>query len=306
MRWLTAPLIAALTMTFLIVGGQPAAADTCPRGTTPAAGEGLICIPVSIPGHEADGSDGDSNASTGPRVCRTDDHKIPCTWAGGTWSQSHGCYLIPTIQPPADSEIWQGNDPKRGRVYVCDQRVPGTPTYVYIVGGGVPDPGTLAQSALEQLALTVPELKTAPLTTGMTYVGLRTWLWIPSSQWSTLRRSVTVGNTTVTVTAEPRRVRWNLGTGSTTCNGPGRAWAIGQMDESDTTTCGYTYRRVSDFETGDEFEVRAMISFRVDWVCSGECLQNEGSLGDVDGLPGQTSVRVGERQSVNTTTPRGT
>lgn len=227
----------------------------------------MICIPVSDPGD--DGHEDHRSGRSGPVSCTSKGRKVPCDWAGGTWSNARGCYLIPTVQPPADSDAWQGNDPSRGRLANCDRPGGnGTPMYVFIAGAPVVDPGTLALNALDQLQLTVPEINTAPPATGMTYVGLRTWLWIPESQWKPLEKTVSVGGSSVTVHAEPRQILWDLGPGATTCGGPGREWISGHMSEDDTTSCGYTYRQVSDFEPDKRFPVTAAITFHVDWTCS--------------------------------------
>jgi len=298
MRWLASSIAVCIAATFLVARQEPASASSCPDGSAPSAGDGLICIPVSDPGDPSD--DVKAKPHSGPRVCTSKGKKVPCNWAGGTWN-GRGCYLIPTIQPPAGSSEWGGHDPSQGRLAACDSPGFGTPSYVFIPGTGAVDPGSLAQSALDQLPLTVPDIQTAPSGPGMTYVGLQTWLWIPKAQWHTLTKRVSVGGTSVEVTAEPRSIAWDLGPGSTTCAGPGREWISGTMSDSDSTDCGYTYTQVSDFEPNGSFEITAAISFRVDWTCSGACAQDEGSLGEVTGLPGAASLRVGERQSVNTT-----
>jgi hypothetical protein len=179
----------------------------------------------------------------------------------------------------------------------------GNPTYRFVPNAAdpPPDPAVVAKKALGQLRLTVPEVKFAPAPPAKTYVGLETWLWIPPDQWSTLRKSVTAGATTVTVSAAPKRVLWDMGTGTTQCHDAGRPWTVRQMPARATTTCKYVYQRVSDFQTDRKFMISAIITFDVMWRCSGACLANEGVLGEVDGLPGQSAIRVGERQSVNTT-----
>jgi hypothetical protein len=180
----------------------------------------------------------------------------------------------------------------------------GTPLPVFVPNGvgaaaPPPDPAVLARRALERMVLTVPDVHLAPAPPAKTYVGLETWLWLPAQQWAALTESVTAGGTTVTVTAEPRRVVWEMGAGSTVCYDPGRVWVIGQMSESSTTSCQYTYEQVSDFQPDQRFQVAATIVFRADWTCSGDCLADSGSLGEVEGLPGRSAIRVGERQSVN-------
>jgi len=146
--------------------------------------------------------------------------------------------------------------------------------------------------------LVVPDVRLAPAPPERTFVGLETWLWMPAGQWSTLRKSVSAGATTVTVAAVPQRVVWDMGPSSTTCRSAGRVWKVGEMPTHASTDCSYTYTKVSDFEPDQKFRVSATITYRVDWTCSGSCLAGEGTLGNVDGLPGTASISVGERQSV--------
>ena len=70
------------------------------------------------------------------------------------------------------------------------------------------------------------------------------------------------------------------------------------MPAGSATDCSYTYTMVSDFQRSKKFMVSAMITYQVDWTCSGTCLAGEGPLGEVDGLPGTSAIAVGERQSV--------
>lgn len=293
-----------LLLATLVAMSTPAHAAGCPAGTAPSANDGLICIPVQDPGTTGDDNNSGGSGTNSPVTCSFQGETIPCEWSGGRWSNSNGCYLIPTIQPPPDSDIWQGNNPSDGRIFACDRPGMGSPFYVFIPGTGTPDPARLAQEALDSLTLTVPTIKSAPSTSSMTYVGLRTWLWFPESNWNKLTKTVSAGATSVTVTAIPKKATWDMGPKTITCNGPGREWISGRMSDSDTTTCGYAYTKVSDFEPGKKFTISARITFRVDWRCSGECLQDEGTLGNVDGRAQQSAIRVGERQSVNVT-PEG-
>ena len=284
-------LVAMLTSLFMGLGPAAVGAKNgCPAGTTPAPGRGgTICIPALDPG--------DPRHPEGPNkpVGSVDD---PCN------------FFLADPQPPAGSPPWAGHSLDEGSIYTKDC-VDGWEAYgftlVFLANGTAapPNPAVLSQRALEQMRLTVPKVHLAPAPPTMTYVGLETWLWMPPSQWSTLTKSVTVGNTTVTVTAEPRRVRWDMGAGSTVCYDAGRVWVVGQMSTNATTSCQYTYEEVSDFQPDGKFPVSATITFRARWTCSEDCLAAEGSLGEVDGLPGRSSIRVGERQSVNIT-PRGT
>lgn len=306
LRLLTGALV--LTATLVGLGNTQALADGCPPGTVPAAGQGQICIPVTDPGDKPEPKRNEPiRDSNGPAVCSSNGSTIPCTHAGGQWNSDRGCYLVPITQPPPGSNEWQGHNPSEGRVYACARpNQVGNPSLVFVPNGQEPpDPEALARRALDQLKLTVPKVHLSPTPPAKTYVGLETWLWMPQSQWSTLTKSVTAGSTTVTVTAEPRRVRWDMGAGSTVCYDAGRAWVVKQMSATATTSCQYTYKKVSDFQPDGKFQVSATIIFRARWNCSGTCLAPDGSLGDVDGLTGTSTIQVGERQSVNIK-PRGT
>src|SRR5699024_7893677 len=122
----------------------------------------------------------------------------------------------------------------------------------------------------------------------------KTWLWMPATQWTSLSKSVTAGSTTVQVTATPQRAVWDMGPGSTTCGSARHVWKVGHMPDGSKTDCSYTYSRVSDFEPGKKFDISATITYHVEWTCSGDCLADQGSLGDVDGLPGTSTIGVSE------------
>ncbi|WP_344769938.1 hypothetical protein [Aeromicrobium panaciterrae] len=204
-------------------------------------------------------------------------------------------------QPPVDSPVWSelGGDPSEGRIYTCGKPgIAATPTLIYMVGGGIPDPEDLARRALDQMQLATPDIHLAPQPPERTYVGLDTWLWMPAVQWATLRKSVTAGATTVTVTAVPKTAVWDMGPANKTCTSAGREWKFGKMQKGSTTGCSYKYTKVSDFQPDKKFRVTSTISYQVDWTCAGACLGNSGTLGRVNGLPGVAAIVVGERQSV--------
>lgn len=291
MQRLTGATLAAL-LAGTIVGLAPASAEAnskCPPGSTPAPAEvGTICIPAVDRGNPGQPDKPDKPSRAGDDPCN---------------------YFLASPQPPAGSPPWGGHSPEDGKIYMKDCEDSWEAyglTLVFIANGqeAPPNPTDLAQRALDQMRLTVPDVRLAPAPPAKTYVGLETWLWMPSEQWRTITKSVNAGSTTVTVTAEPRAVVWDMGAGSTTCYDAGREWKVGQMSKSATTSCQYTYERVSDFQPDKKFKVTATITFRANWTCSGNCLADEGSLGEVDGLPGASAIQVGERQSVNTT-PKG-
>lgn len=134
-----------------------------------------------------------------------------------------------------------------------------------------------------------------------TYINYKNWLWIPESQWHDVSVSLTVAGATVTLTATPSHIAWDMGNGETvSCVGPGREWVKG-MPENAPTNCSFTYAALVDPE-GDTWSVSAAINYTVGWTCTGNCGgQNSGDLGDVTALAGEpTSLTVLQRQTVVT------
>jgi hypothetical protein len=290
MRCLTS---ACSALMFVAMIAYAAEADTdCPDGTVPSSGgpAGTICIPAVDPGSGGSGSDADGpGGGTGGGGTGEPSGPDPCTR-----------YEPLEPQPPASSQYWGGNSPDDGRLVLCIPPGAGNPTYVFVPDGDdpPPDPAELGRKALGQLKLLTPEVHLAPAPPAQTYVGLDTWLWMPPGQWSSLKKSVKAGDTTVTVTAVPKSVLWDMGPGSTTCYSAGRVWKTKEMPTGSTTDCSYKYEKISDFEPGKKFKVAATITYQVDWTCDGECLSDEGTLGEVPGPAGGAAISVGERQSV--------
>jgi hypothetical protein len=278
----------------------------CPPGQDPVKeGDAWICVVVVDPGEPPDDGGGGTNPTgggngDGPQVCQDPDGlKIPCTSDLGVWFAEYGCYAVQGNLPP-DAPEWGGRDPTEGSLWRCNNPLDGDPLFFFVPNGQNPvliDPAVLAQRALDQVKLATPNIHTAPQPPDMTYVGLETWLWMDPGQWNTLNVTVTAGATSVTVTAKPARATWDLTTGSTTCTSPGSAWVDG-MSNAAETDCSYTWEQTSDGQAEDAFPISSTITYQVDWTCSGACLTDTGTLGEVDGLPGAAAIRVDERQSV--------
>ncbi len=200
---------------------------------------------------------------------------------------------------PKSEPVWAGRTD--GSVWICRAGAAGIPLMFWAPPGAAPapliDPAILAQRALDQMQLASPNIHTAPQPPDMTYVGLETWLWMDQQQWAPMELTVSAGPTSVTVKAAPVRATWDLTAGRTTCNSAGRAWEKG-MSSSEQTDCSYTFTKTSDGQANDAFPISSTLTYQVDWTCSGGCLTDGGTLGEVDGLPGQAALRVSERQSV--------
>lgn len=309
-RTLLSGLVTSVLLLSLTVGlahaDDPPDLD-CPEGQVPGEGPtGWICIPVTDPGNgEEEGGEEPGNGGTEPgsQSCQDESGKeIPCTTEHGTWSSSHNCYANPMApQPAADqTAYWKGNDPTTGSIWVCAGAGVAIPANTWFVPGGQtpPDPGEMAKTIVKAMPLVKPTVHMAPQPPLMTYVGLETWLWMGENQWRNVTGSASIGDTTVSVVAEPIRVTWDLGDGIETCTSAGRKWEKG-MSSEEQTDCSYVFQHVSDFQPNDVFPVTATISYAVSWTCSGTCIAGAGTLGEIPGFTSDAStIRVGERQSV--------
>lgn len=302
MRSLRAALACAVTAVSLaFVAIQSAGADGsgCPDGETPAPGPGggTICVPAQDPGSPGDpGGPGDNNG--GVSTCPSAPGGQCTDGNGGVWMNPPGAYCYGPTEPPppASDPAWGDHDPSEGSIYQC----PGPPiTYIFVGNGQapLPDPRVLARRALDQLVLAVPAIHIAPDPPLATYVGLETWLWLPEAQWDSLSLTVTAGATSVTVTATPVRVDWNLTEGTTSCDSAGRPWQRGMSDDA-RTDCSYTFSTLSDGQPDGRYAVSATIAYAATWTCSGACLLDNGDLGEVPSLTSSDAIEVDERQSV--------
>jgi hypothetical protein len=297
-------LVIAVITTWAVVGG-PAAVNAERKCTTETSTvtmpDGSIQTIVKEVCVETDGTGGTGAGDSG---CSFEGKPIPCTKFGASWFASQSCYASNVSETyPADqyAEYWQGH--KDGTLWMCNGYGPdmidvGSPSFFWLPTGAAPvDPAVLAQQALDRMPLAAPQIHMAPQPPLMTYVGLETWLWMDSGQWSNLTGGASAGGTSVSVVARPVKVTWDLTAGSTTCTSAGRPWLRG-MSSSAQTDCSYTFQKVSDFQPGGEFPVTATIKYQVDWTCAGACSTGSGSLGQVDGPTSTSAIRVGERQSV--------
>lgn len=302
---------AALLVGVLVVSattGSPAAADppACPPGESPSEiPGGWICIPASDPGDPGneDPGDDDGDGGTEPAGCFDGDKEVPCNDEyGGTWDAGHGCYAFQVQpQPPAGSPLWEGHDPSEGSVYSCDYTVTIPENSWFVPNGEDPlvDPAVLAQEALGRMKLENANAQIAPGPGFHTYVHIDNWLWLPEAQWHALTETVTAGPTSVTVTAEPIRVDWDMGTDVTSCYDAGRVWTKGMTDAA-KTSCSFAYESIEN-PTGDQHSVSAQLVYGVTWDCDGACLTPNGDLGEIDAPAGDaTTIEVRQRQTVVT------
>lgn len=156
----------------------------------------------------------------------------------------------------------------------------------------LPTPQVLAQEAVSKLVPTSPTIRTSP--TGDQVVHIPTWLWLDASAWRPVSATASVPGLSVTATAEPQSVIWNLGNGdSVTCAGPGNPYVASGDPMAASPSCGYTYHRASAGAPGERFPVTATVTWSVAWV-------GGGATGTAPSIAStsQASLRVTELQAV--------
>jgi hypothetical protein len=156
------------------------------------------------------------------------------------------------------------------------------------------DPVGLAERALSYTALPAPTIETSPDGSQLVYVP--TWLWVDASTWRPYSAEASVPGLSVTATASPKRVRWEMGNGDEViCSGPGTAYDPSKREAAQQTDCSYTYSRSSAGQPGDAYLVTATVEWHATWSDS------TGGSGDL-GVVRRSStapVRVAEVQALN-------
>jgi hypothetical protein len=301
--------IALVAIGLPVLGAAAASAEdpSCPAGTSPVSSDqGVICVVVTDPGDPGgtgDHGDQGENASREQGCFESGGTKVPCVTSDGNWWSGSQCYAAPYDAPPG-SPAWQGQSDgslwqcsrceASGGAATCNVEIIWTPPGAE---PGPPRPGELASRAVGLMPLATADLRTAPQSPDPTYVGVDTWMWVPESQWSTLSKMVRAGPTSVTVTAAPTEIVWDMGPEPVTCYSPGKAWEQGMTDAA-ATSCSYTYDRTSRSQPGGVFTITATIRYEVDWSCAGACPVTSGSIGLVDAPVGSGTIRVLQRQTV--------
>ena len=296
---LVAPL-ALLLAAFYGPAASAAAGITCPPGQTGVGPAGSqVCVSVTSPGTPGmtSGGQGTFGGSSG---CSYAGRSIPCTYQGTWWFPGHACYAapataVPGVFPTTPGSTW----------WVCDYGpnlgLPpnAVPFSVPDVQAPVANPATLAKNAVSAIQLATAVVKTAPAPPHPEVVGVEVWLWVPQAQWVPLSKTVRAGATSVTATAIPNLVTWNMGDGSPAfqCGDAGRPWESSYTDAAQTD-CGYTYRTLSAGEPGGVFHITATISYFVTWTCKGACTSTSASLGLVAAPAGTGSIQSLQRQTV--------
>lgn len=252
------------------------------------------CIEIDLPG----GNPGGGDSGGGDTVCRDQDgSEVSCSKDGLTWwGAPHYCYAAPQTpqtRPP------RGHENETGLWWSC--QTGGSVSVWWVADGNAPvDPVAVATTLKVQIPYELANAEIAPPPTYHTYISYKNWMWVDEAQWRTVSATESLRGATVTLSATPTYVSWDMGNGDTvSCAGPGRAWVTG-MPEDAPTNCSYAYASMVD-PTGDTWTVTAQINYTLAWTCSGNCGgQTSGDLGEQLAAAGDTTtITVYQRQTVN-------
>jgi hypothetical protein len=174
--------------------------------------------------------------------------------------------------------------------------VPATPAPRRAAEPG-PAPVEVARSVLSEAPLPLPGVQMSPPPEIDQLVNLPTWLWVDNWAPVSVTAALPDVGASVTVTATPTRVVWDMGNGDQViCAGPGTPYIPGSGYQP-SPDCGYTYRRSSAGQPDLRYQVSATMTWAASWAASG--VAGGGPLGDVSTTT-TFGVRVAEIQTINT------
>jgi hypothetical protein len=238
-------------------------------------------VEVGTPGSNDpdDGSDGDSGGGSGGRpVCTYEQVELSPEVIAGLGGQ------------PAGEGAWY--------VKLCvfttaDGVLRSTTELVWLTEAPpAVTPAQLAQIARARLQLPQVGMQLNPATSSM--VNVPVWLALAAG-WDSRTATASVPGLSVTATATPSRVHWDMGNGgSKVCSSPGTVFRAGVDDPyAASPTCGFTY--TDPVGEGVTYTVRATVTYTITWAGGGQ----SGTLADLTAA-GTTAMTVGESQAVIT------
>lgn len=164
-------------------------------------------------------------------------------------------------------------------------------------GAPAPAPVDVARSVLQEAPLPLPAVRTSPPPEIDQLVNLPLWMWLDNWAPVSVTAALPEAGASVTVTATPRSVTWDMGNGDrVVCAGPGTPYIPGAGNQA-SPDCGYTYRRSSAGQPNLQYQVSATMTWDASWTAAG--VDGGGSLGQVSRTT-TFGVRVAEIQTINT------
>jgi len=139
----------------------------------------------------------------------------------------------------------------------------------------------------------------APSMDGEQITGFPSWLWLDPANWAPVEATASAAGVSVTVTATPVRVEWDMGDGTVVeCDGPGVVWNPTGPNPDDTD-CEHVFQHTSVDEPGGRYAGSVTIVWSIAW---------RANTGETGTLPegrssSPLSLLVNEMQAVVTYDP---
>jgi hypothetical protein len=155
---------------------------------------------------------------------------------------------------------------------------------------------TIVRQVYAEVPLALPVPHTSPPVDADQLVGFPVWMWVDDGVWRSFDAHASVAGITVTVVAQPKSLRWDMGDGTVvSCAGPGTAWVSGS-DGDQRSDCSHIYQYVSAHEPDGRYHASVTVTWSVGWSAStGE----SGTLPDAS-RSAAFDLNVVERQAVIT------
>jgi hypothetical protein len=156
----------------------------------------------------------------------------------------------PSFEAPAENPPLAGAALVEGQYYWLTCHEEGSEAlvvarlFVYEPGEPAITPDELARRAQSQLAILYPQPRTSPGIGIDQIVGIDTWMWIDAGDWEPVTATAGIPGLSVTATATPTQVSWDMGDGTTvTCDGPGTPYDPDLEPSDQSTDCSHVYQQ---------------------------------------------------------------
>ncbi|WP_436793884.1 hypothetical protein [Actinospongicola halichondriae] len=202
--------------------------------------------------------------------------------------------FAPSFESPAENPPLSGEQLVEEQYYwlTCTDAAGATVVarlFQYLPGETAITPDELARRARDQLAIRYPEPRTSPGFGVDQIVGIETWMWIDAAAWQPVSATASIPGLSVSATATPRQVTWDMGDGTTVvCDGPGMPYDAGRPIADQSSDCTHVYQRLGARTAS------ATVVWSVEWESSDG---GGGTLADASRTT-QFPMTVVERQAV--------
>jgi len=209
---------------------------------------------------------------------------------------SYGPLLV-TTQDEQRNEIrpWEQRPGQWAHQYCGGEWV----DFVFLPDAAPVDPRVIAQAVFARIRPDPPKLRVNPDIESPQLVNLDTWLWVDPASWQPISDGDSAGLVSVTVTAEPKELRFNMGDGkSVVCDYPGTPYDPSRPAAEQSTECFHTYRHSSADQPDQRYTVTVTMVYTASWSSSGAVVDG-GDLGTLES-DATVRLRVAEGQAIVT------